>query len=73
VKISSSSVLSAVIFNALIIPALIPLAFKGVRMIPESALHILRRNLAIYGAGGILLPFICIKLIDLALNRLGLI
>lgn len=66
-----SAVLSAVIFNALIIPALIPLAFKGVKMIPEKALIILRRNLAIYGIGGVLLPFICIKLIDLALNILG--
>jgi K+-transporting ATPase ATPase B chain len=68
-----SAVLSAVIFNALIIPALIPLAFKGVKMIPEKALIILRRNLIIYGVGGILLPFICIKLIDLALNTLGAI
>jgi potassium-transporting ATPase ATP-binding subunit len=62
-----SAVLSAVIFNALIIPALIPLAFKGVKMIPERALVILRRNLVIYGIGGILLPFLGIKLIDIAL------
>jgi K+-transporting ATPase ATPase B chain len=68
-----SAVLSAVIFNALIIPALIPLAFKGVKLIPEKALVILRRNLIIYGIGGILLPFIGIKLIDLAINTLGIL
>ncbi len=67
---SQSAVLSAVIFNALIIPALIPLAFKGVKMIPEPALIVLRRNLIIYGLGGVIVPFIGIKLIDLALNRL---
>ena len=67
-----SAVLSAVIFNALIIPALIPLAFKGVKMIPQQALVILRRNLTIYGLGGIILPFIGIKLIDIALIHLGL-
>ncbi len=66
-----SAVLSAVIFNALIIPALIPLAFRGVKMIPERAAVILRRNLIIYGIGGIALPFAGIKLIDLALNSLG--
>jgi potassium-transporting ATPase ATP-binding subunit len=67
-----SAVLSAVIFNALIIPALIPLAFRGVKMIPDRAKVILRRNLAIYGVGGIVLPFIGIKLIDLAITTLGL-
>lgn len=66
-----SAVLSAVIFNALIIPALIPLAFRGVKMIPARALVILRRNLAIYGIGGVLLPFIAIKLIDLAIHAMG--
>jgi K+-transporting ATPase ATPase B chain len=66
-----SAVLSAVIFNALIIPALIPLAFKGVKMISEKPILILRRNLTIYGLGGILVPFLGIKLIDLAINRLG--
>lgn len=66
-----SAVLSAVIFNALTIPALIPLAFRGVKMIPDKALIILRRNLAIYGLGGVTLPFIGIKLIDLALHTLG--
>ena len=66
-----SAVLSAVIFNALIIPALIPLAFRGVKMIPAKALLILRRNLVIYGMGGIILPFIGIKLIDLIITNLG--
>jgi K+-transporting ATPase ATPase B chain len=68
-----SAVLSAVIFNALIIPALIPLAFKGVKMTPMEALQILRRNLVIYGGGGIILPFIGIKLLDMLINRLGLL
>ena len=68
-----SAVLSAVIFNALVIPALLPLAFKGVKMIPERALIILRRNLIIYGVGGIALPFIGIKLIDLLINNLGIL
>lgn len=66
-----SAVLSAVIFNALIIPALIPLAFRGVKMIPQKALVVLRRNLLIYGVGGILLPFFGIKLIDMVINMLG--
>ena len=66
-----SAVLSAVIFNALIIPALIPLAFKGVKMIPQRALSILRRNLTLYGIGGILLPFVGIKLIDMVIIVLG--
>ena len=65
-----SAVLSAVIFNAIIIPLLIPLAYRGVKMIPQKAIVILRRNLIIYGLGGIILPFICIKLIDLAINRI---
>ncbi len=65
-----SAVLSAVIFNALIIPALIPLAFRGVKMISERPLLILRRNLTLYGLGGVIVPFIGIKLIDLAINRL---
>ncbi len=68
-----SAVLSAVIFNALTIPALIPLAFKGVKMVADKAEVILRRNLIIYGFGGIVLPFIGIKLIDLAITNLGLI
>lgn len=66
-----SAVLSAVIFNALIIPILIPLAFRGVRMIPVYAAVILRRNLVIYGLGGLILPFIGIKLIDMLFNVMG--
>ncbi len=61
----NSAILSAVIFNALIIPALIPLALKGVKYRPVGAASILRRNMLIYGVGGILLPFAGIKLIDL--------
>ena len=59
-----SAVLSAVIFNALIIILLIPLALKGVKFRPLSAVHLLRRNLLIYGLGGIVAPFAGIKLID---------
>ena len=68
-----SAILSAVIFNALIIVALIPLALKGVKYEPMSAEALLRRNLIIYGIGGIIAPFIGIKLIDLALNGLHLV
>ena len=64
----SSAILSAVIFNALIIVALIPLALKGVRYRPLGAASLLRRNLLIYGLGGILLPFPFIKLIDMVLS-----
>ncbi|MNJ04427.1 Potassium-transporting ATPase B chain [compost metagenome] len=60
-----SAILSAVIFNALIIPALIPLALKGVAYKPIGASAILRRNLLIYGLGGIIIPFAGIKLLDL--------
>jgi len=67
-----SAVLSAVIFNALIIIALIPLALKGVRYHPMSAAAVLRHNLLVYGAGGLVIPFIGIKLIDLVLSTLGL-
>jgi potassium-transporting ATPase ATP-binding subunit len=67
----SSAVLSAVIFNALVIIALIPLALRGVRFRPANAQQILRRNLMIYGVGGIIAPFIFIKLIDLILTALG--
>ncbi len=66
-----SAVLSAVIFNALIIVALIPLALRGVRYTPVTADRLLRRNLLIYGLGGLLLPFPCIKLIDLIIQLLG--
>jgi len=67
-----SAILSAIIFNALIIPALVPLALKGVRYRPASAGDLLSRNLAIYGAGGLIAPFIGIKLIDVAITGLHL-
>jgi potassium-transporting ATPase ATP-binding subunit len=67
-----SAILSAVIFNAVIIVALIPLALRGVKYEPMSAQALLRRNLIIYGIGGIIVPFIGIKLIDLVLNGLHL-
>jgi K+-transporting ATPase ATPase B chain len=68
-----SAILSAIIFNALIIIALIPLSLKGVRYRPQSAASVLRRNLMIYGIGGIIVPFPGIKLIDLAVNAIGLV
>lgn len=68
-----SAVLSAVIFNAIIIPALIPLALRGVRYNPTSASALLRRNLGIYGMGGLILPFAGIKIIDLLLSTLHLL
>jgi K+-transporting ATPase ATPase B chain len=67
-----SAILSAIIFNALIIVALIPLALRGVSYRPIGAAAILRRNLLIYGLGGIVVPFVGIKLIDLAVAALGL-
>jgi len=67
----ASAVLSAVIFNALVIIALIPLALKGVRYRPLGAATVLRRNLLVYGLGGIVVPFIGIKLIDLVLAAAG--
>ena len=67
-----SAILSALIFNALVIPALIPVAIRGVRYRPVGADALLRRNLLIYGAGGMAAPFIGIKLIDLALVAAGL-
>ena len=66
-----TAVLSAVIFNALVIIALIPLALRGVRFRPSAAGALLRRNVFIYGVGGIIAPFICIKLIDLILTATG--
>lgn len=68
-----SAVLSAVIFNALIIPMLIPLALRGVRYKPTTATALLRRNLLIYGLGGLALPFAGIKLIDLLISFLKLV
>ena len=67
-----SAILSALIFNALIIPALIPLALRGVGYRPMSSTEMLLRNVLIYGAGGVVVPFVGIKLIDLALTALGL-
>ncbi|ENX36518.1 potassium-transporting ATPase B chain [Acinetobacter colistiniresistens] len=64
----SSAVISALIFNALIIPMLIPLALRGVQFKPASALQLLRRNMLIYGVGGVIFPFIAIKLIDLVVS-----
>ncbi|MFA4136765.1 MULTISPECIES: potassium-transporting ATPase subunit KdpB [unclassified Brevibacillus] len=68
-----SAILSALIFNAIIIPILIPLAMKGVKYTPMSATKLLSRNLVIYGLGGIIVPFVGIKLIDLILIGLNLI
>jgi K+-transporting ATPase ATPase B chain len=67
-----SAILSAVIFNALIIIALIPLALRGVKYRPMSAASLLRRNLLIYGLGGIIVPFIGIKIIDVIIHAIGL-
>ena len=67
-----SAILSAVIFNALIIVALVPLALRGVRYTPVGAAALLRRNLVLYGLGGVAAPFLGIKLIDLLLNLLGI-
>jgi K+-transporting ATPase ATPase B chain len=69
----TSAILSAVIFNALIIIALIPLALRGVKYTPIGALATLQRNLLIYGVGGVIIPFIGIKLIDVLLTALNLV
>ncbi len=71
-KSPGSAILSAVIFNAVIIIALIPLALQGVRFRPLGAAKILARNLLIYGLGGIILPFVGIKLIDIIITAIGL-
>jgi len=71
-KTPESAILSAVIFNALIIIALIPLALRGVKYRPMGAAALLRNNLWIYGFGGIVIPFIGIKLIDMVITRIGL-
>jgi K+-transporting ATPase ATPase B chain len=68
----ASAVLSAVIFNALIIIALIPLALRGIRYRPAPASQLLRSNLLVYGLGGMIIPFPFIKLIDVILSGLGL-
>jgi K+-transporting ATPase ATPase B chain len=64
----ASAILSAIIFNALVIVALIPLALRGVKYRPVAASRLLSRNLLIYGLGGIIAPFIGIKLIDLVVS-----
>ncbi|WP_315788250.1 potassium-transporting ATPase subunit KdpB [Fischerella sp. JS2] len=69
---TNSAVLSALIYNALIIPVLIPLALKGVKFRPLTANQLLQRNIWIYGLGGVIAPFIAIKLIDLMITAIGL-
>jgi len=64
--------LSAVIFNALIIIALVPLALRGVKYRPIGAAALLRDNLLVYGVGGVIVPFIGIKAIDMIITRIGL-
>jgi K+-transporting ATPase ATPase B chain len=66
----SSAIISAIIFNALIIPLLVPLALRGVQYRPVGATALLRRNLLVYGLGGLIAPFIGIKLIDLIVHNL---
>ncbi len=68
-----SAITSAIIFNALIIIALIPLALRGVRYKPSSASAMLARNIWIYGVGGLILPFVCIKGIDVVIHAIGLV
>ena len=68
-----SAILSAVIFNAIIIPCLIPVALKGVRYRALGADALLRRNLLVWGLGGVLLPFIGIKLIDIIMVNLHIV
>jgi K+-transporting ATPase ATPase B chain len=69
----ASAILSAMVFNALIIPALVPLALKGVKFRPASAEQLLRRNLLVYGLGGVVTPFVGIKIIDSVLITLRLV
>jgi K+-transporting ATPase ATPase B chain len=68
----TSAILSAVIFNAIIIPALIPIALRGVTYRPVGADALLRRNLLVWGVGGVIVPFVGIKLIDVMLVALHL-
>ena len=65
-----SAILSALIFNAIIIPLLIPIAMKGVKYKPTSASAILARNMTVYGLGGVIVPFVGIKIIDVVINPL---
>ena len=67
----TTAILAAVIYNALIIVALIPLALKGVKYREATSQSLLKRNLAVYGLGGIVLPFAAIKLLDMGLTALG--
>ncbi|MGZ7194467.1 MAG: potassium-transporting ATPase subunit B, partial [Halobacteriota archaeon] len=69
----TSAILSAVIFNAIIIPALIPLAMRGVKYKPSGASTLLLRNMAIYGVGGLIVPFIGIKAIDIIITSLHIV
>jgi K+-transporting ATPase ATPase B chain len=71
-KTPESAILSAIIFNALIIIALIPLSLRGVTYRPAGAASVLRRNLLVYGVGGLLVPFVGIKAIDLIVTAIGL-
>lgn len=68
-----SAILSALIYNALIIPALIPLALTGVKFRPLTAEQLLKRNIFIYGLGGVIAPFIAIKIIDVLIAAVGLV
>jgi K+-transporting ATPase ATPase B chain len=70
---ATSAIISAVIFNAIIIPLLIPIALRGVAYKPVGADALLRRNLLVWGLGGVIVPFIGIKLIDMALVTLHLV
>jgi len=67
-----SAILSAVIFNALVIVVLIPLALRGVKYRPMGAAALLRRSLLIYGVGGVIIPFVGIKAVDVVLSLVGL-
>ena len=70
---ATSAILSAVIFNAIIIPLLIPIALRGVEYRPVGADALLRRNLLVWGLGGVVVPFIGIKIIDVIIVALGLV
>jgi K+-transporting ATPase ATPase B chain len=65
-----SAIVSAIVFNALVIVALVPLALRGVRYKPSSASAMLRRNLLVYGVGGLITPFVGIKLLDLVISSI---
>jgi potassium-transporting ATPase ATP-binding subunit len=65
-----SAIISAIVFNAIVIPLLVPLALRGVRYRPVGATALLRRNVLIYGLGGLVAPFIGIKLVDLVVHGL---